>query len=126
MTKITYHDAPLGRITVKLDGRTVGTIRQHHPSGFYYWPTGAAPGHVFPTIDLVKRSLEADDDCIRLGDGTYCFSVDDLLDAIERQVPGSRADFANAFAHYQRAGLSLGEIFDRVQGISAEVQAKRA
>ncbi len=62
MSKITY-GAPMKStfgIPVFLDGRRVGTIRQSENGGaFFYRPAGTSGrGQSFPTIALVKRSLE--------------------------------------------------------------------
>lgn len=126
MTQISYRHDGLSpfKITVKVDGKVAGAIlRTPGGASYYYKPRGGDGGVAFPSVELVKRSLESDEDCVRLGDGTYCFTDDELLDALERTAPGSRPIFAEAFAHYRKAGLQLGEIFDRVQSLAGAVAA---
>ena len=57
---ITYRDQHDGSVLVILDGEQVGVIREH-ASGFRYYPNGSkVRGESFPTLDKVKRSLEAE------------------------------------------------------------------
>ena len=44
--------------SVYLDGRRVGVIRRG-PLGFYYKPTGGAPGDNYLSVEQVKQSLES-------------------------------------------------------------------
>jgi hypothetical protein len=57
-------------------------------------------------------------ECIKLGNGTIVSTRDELLDEIEKTAPGSRAHFSAAFDHWERAGLTLGDMFDRLQSLA--------
>jgi hypothetical protein len=51
---ITYHNT----IIVKLDGKTVGTIKEHK-DGWQYTPKGQKEGgKYYPSLALCKNSLE--------------------------------------------------------------------
>jgi len=56
---ITYKEI----ITVKLDGKPIGTIHTN-PGGVFYLPKGykydAGITKVYPTLSLCKQALEAD------------------------------------------------------------------
>ena len=62
MSAITYiqkKDGPFA-ITVRLDGKKVGTIKQTEHGQYYYAPVGARKitGDKFPNVAAVKRSIE--------------------------------------------------------------------
>lgn len=46
-------------IDVRLDGKIVGEIRRV-ATGYCYKPKGRKPGDVFPSVEAVKQSLEAE------------------------------------------------------------------
>jgi hypothetical protein len=60
---------------------------------------------------------------VKLGNGKIVSTRDELLDEIEKAAPGSRGHFAEAFDHWERAGLTLGDMFDRVQSLAKQVRA---
>ena len=47
------------RVSVYLDGRLIGEIREN-ANGYAYHPTGSTPGDTFATIAGVKNSLESE------------------------------------------------------------------
>ncbi len=62
-TELTF-DVPETPITVLVDGRVSGLIRETK-GGFAYYPKGAGfkgRGEVYPTVDAVKHSLEGEDE----------------------------------------------------------------
>lgn len=49
-------------ITVKLDGKRVGEIKQNAAGEFFYLPRGSAfSGPAYPTLEACKASLESED-----------------------------------------------------------------
>ena len=64
MGKLSYRERQRvnsTNIEVRLDGKYVGTIRPNGASLWHYTPRGTkTPGESFPSVDAVKRSLEAD------------------------------------------------------------------
>lgn len=59
---ITYHEtkSPTWRITVKLDRKVVGQIR-NVAGGFQFFPKGKDKGgDILPSVKAVKRSIESE------------------------------------------------------------------
>jgi hypothetical protein len=64
MAIITYKDASSNKnkwfaIRVSMDGRTQGFIRKEKDGSGYYFARGLTRGETFPSVEAVKRSLEA-------------------------------------------------------------------
>lgn len=47
-------------ITVQLDGKTVGYIKQNGPACYYYETVSGHRGELFMTIREVKKSIESE------------------------------------------------------------------
>jgi hypothetical protein len=62
MARISYNDisdSKVFAIRVTMDGRMQGFIRQQEEGGYYFARKGSR-GETFPSVDEVKRSLEAE------------------------------------------------------------------
>lgn len=79
---ITYERADNGDIKVRIGQTLTGRIKLAKGGGYYYLPSGQRQGgKVYPTSELVKRSLETDTEFeMRFCEECKATIVHDLVD----------------------------------------------